>query len=67
MPTFALKNLVFRMEKRIIISKQAREKLSEMYGTVNVSRALNFRSNSFMSREIRQAAVNDHNGIIIKL
>ena len=55
------------MEKRIIISKQAREALIQMYGAANVSKALNFRSNSFMSREIRQVAVNDHNGIIIKL
>jgi hypothetical protein len=52
------------MEK-IVLTKENRRKLIAKYGDANVSRALNFRSNSFMSREIRHIAINELNGCTI--
>jgi len=50
------------MEK-IFITTEMRKVLIEEYGTSNVSKALNYSSNSFLSREIRQRALNELNGI----
>jgi hypothetical protein len=49
------------MEK-IRVSKEARKALNEEYGTSNVSRALNYRSNSFQCRHIRRRALADYGG-----
>lgn len=49
------------MEK-IYISKLARKDLNMLYGTSNVSKALNFRSQSLLAKEIRHRAVNFYDG-----
>jgi len=49
------------MEK-IVISKSDRKLLNSKYGTWNVSRALNYRQNSFLCREIRKIAIEKYNG-----
>ena len=51
------------MEK-IVINPNGRKALVENYGAPNVSRALSFRSNSQMSKEIRHEAMNEHGGHI---
>jgi len=50
------------MEK-IVLSKEARSELNDKYGTWNVSRALNYRNNSFLCRSIRREAISQYNGI----
>ena len=52
------------MEK-IFLDPKSRKELVQRYGAPNVSKALNFVSNSFMSREIRHAAMNRYNGVIV--
>lgn len=51
------------MEK-IVINPNDRKALVQKYGAVNVSRALYFRSNSQMSKEIRHEAMNEYGGHI---
>lgn len=53
----------FQMEK-IVINPNGRKALVEKYGAPNVSRALSFRSNSQMSKEIRHEAMNEYGGHI---
>jgi hypothetical protein len=53
----------FQMEK-IVINPNGRKALVEKYGAANVSRALCFRSNSQMSKEIRHEAMNEYGGHI---
>ena len=61
-PNFAVK--ICSMEK-IFLDPKSRKELVKRYGAPNVSKALNFVSNSFMSREIRHAAMNRYNGVIV--
>lgn len=49
------------MEK-IVIDPNGRKALVEKYGAPNVSRALCFRSNSQMSKDIRHEAMNEYGG-----
>ena len=51
------------MEK-IVINPNGRKALVEKYGAPNVSRALCFRSNSQMSKEIRHEAMTEYGGYI---
>ena len=53
--------------KKIMISKTNRAELVKKYGDYNVTKALNFRTNSIMAREIRHIALNEYNGQIINL
>lgn len=46
----------------IEIDKTARTALNNKYGTWNVSRALNFRSNSYLCRAIRRDALANFGG-----
>lgn len=52
------------MEK-IVVNKDSRNALISKYGAPNVSKALLFRSNSPMSKEIRHMAMNEYNGVIL--
>ena len=54
---------MYQMEK-IVIDPNGRKALVEKYGAPNVSRALCFRSNSQMSKEIRHEAMNEYGGHI---
>ncbi|MBQ2534209.1 MAG: hypothetical protein II546_01970 [Prevotella sp.] len=54
------------MEK-IIVSSNLKKGLIAKYGAANVSKALNFKSSSDMSKEIRQLAMNEYNGQLINL
>lgn len=51
------------MEK-IVVNPKSRRELVEKYGSYNVSKALSFKSNSQMSKEIRHEAMNVYNGYI---
>ena len=51
------------MEK-IVTNPKDRKALVQKYGAANVSRALYFRSNSQMSKEIRHEAMNEYGGHI---
>ena len=53
------------MEK-IVLSPTSRKEIDAKYGAPNVSKALNFRSNSLLCREIRQVAMNELGGIIME-
>ena len=61
--TFAAKNC--NMEK-IVVNPKSRKELVEKYGSYNVSKALSFKSNSQMSKEIRHEAMNVYNGVLFK-
>lgn len=51
------------MEK-IVINPKGRKALVQKYGAVNVSKALYFKCNSQMAKEIRQEAMNQYDGHI---
>ena len=51
------------MEK-IVVDPKSRQELVSKYGSYNVSKALSFKSNSQMSKEIRHEAMNVHKGYI---
>jgi len=53
------------MEK-IVVNPKSRKELVEKYGSYNVSKALSFKSNSQMSKEIRHEAMNVYKGAIFK-
>jgi hypothetical protein len=53
------------MEK-IVVNPKSRRELVEKYGSYNVSKALSFKSNSQMSKEIRHEAMNVYKGTIFK-
>ena len=53
--------------KKIILQTKDRAELDQKFGEPNVAKALNYRSNSLMAREIRHIALNDYNGQIINL
>lgn len=53
------------MEK-ICVDPASRLELIKKYGAVNVSKALNFKANSQMSKEIRHEAMNTYQGYIFK-
>ena len=53
------------MEK-IVVNPTYRRLLVKKYGACNVSKALNFYSNSLMAREIRQEAMNECEGVLYK-
>lgn len=53
------------MEK-IVVDPESRRKLIEMYGRVNVCKALSFMTNSLMAKEIRHEAMNVYKGVIFK-
>lgn len=63
MPIFAAKK--YGMEK-IFITTEQRRTLDKEYGQANVSKALNYSSNSLLSREIRQRALSEMNGVYFK-
>jgi len=63
-PNFAAKNC--DMEK-IVVSPKDRKELVKKYGAYNVSKALSFKSDSQMSKEIRHEAMNQFNGYILTL
>ena len=63
MPNFAAKNC--DMEK-IVVNPKGRKELVMKYGAYNVSKALSYKSDSQMSKEIRQEAMNQYNGVIFK-
>ena len=54
------------MEK-IFITTEMRKVLNAEYGQANVSKALNYCSHSLLSREIRQRALNEFNGVYYKV
>ncbi|MBO6029913.1 MAG: hypothetical protein J6T44_05320 [Prevotella sp.] len=54
------------MEK-IVVSPKDRKELVKKYGAYNVSKALSFKSDSQMSKEIRHEAMNQFNGYILTL
>lgn len=51
--------------QKIVIDPLSKKKLTAKFGDANVSKALSFRSNSPMSKEIRHIAMNDMGGVII--
>lgn len=51
--------------KKIVLETVSKKKLIEVYGASNVSRALAFKTDSFLAREIRQVAINTYNGQIV--
>lgn len=53
--------------KKIILQSKDRAELNQKFGKYNVAKALNYRSNSLMAREIRHIALNDYNGQMINL
>lgn len=61
--TFVANNC--NMEK-IVVNPRSRKELVEKYGSYNVSKALSFKSNSRMSKEIRHEAMNVYKGAIFK-
>ena len=62
-PNFAEKYC--KMEK-IVVNPKSRRELVSKYGSYNVSKALSFKSNSQMSKEIRHEAMNVYKGTIFK-
>ena len=53
------------MEK-IVVDPKSRRILTEKYGRVNVSKALSFKANSQMAKEIRHEAMNVYKGYIFR-
>lgn len=53
------------MEK-ICVDPESKKELVAKYGAYNVSRALSFKANSQMSKEIRHEAMNTYRGYIFK-
>lgn len=51
------------MEK-IVINPKGRQALIQKYGAANVSRALTYRANSQMAKEIRHEAMNQYDGYL---
>lgn len=51
------------MEK-IVINPRDRKALIRKYGAVNVSKALSYKANSQMAKEIRHEAMNQYDGHI---
>lgn len=66
MSNFAAKKNISVMQK-IVLSPENRKKLIKTFGAAAVSRALSFKFNSFMSKEIRDQAMNRYNGQLINI
>ena len=50
----------------IVVNPESRRELVSKYGSYNVSKALSFKANSQMAKEIRHEAMNVYKGVIFK-